>query len=338
MASRKSLDLTAELQALRRLQLKRIADIEARELPTLPPDKQLELEGFQSIESMADLEKAQKAFGELSLDVRFYLTQLGKRTVVKAPYYFSDLPTWLNLETWKPKDALLLLSGISPNAAKVDWTYENFMGVQIEYPRIKAATDLTSVDDVYDIPERDAWDDDIRATESHIKSKGDAMAAEERSLFEFELQRLKGYRDTPVIKERAEELHHRSNILAALSRQWFSGDHDAEKRYSPEHYLGWAAARGYEPEWYDWALSQGLIDAHEGVYRQPFFDPDSPDYPELLHIAVNAWQEARKGGVGTPKQRIERFLQERYSAVPPTTREMIAQLVNWHRTGGRPKS
>ena len=140
-----------------------------------------------------------------------------------------------------------------------------------------------------------------------------------------------------VVVRREKTMLHRSNILAGLSKRWFSGDHDVAARNFPSHFIGWAAARGFYPEWFEWAKSSELIDASEEVYRAPFFDPDQPDYPVLLHIAVRAWEAARVGGTGTPKQRIERFVSERYPALKATTRELIAQIANWERTGGRPR-
>ncbi len=71
-------------------------------------------------------------------------------------------------------------------------------------------------------------------------------------------------------------------------------------------------------------------------FEAPFFDADSPDYPELLAIATRAWEYARKGTSGTPKQRVLEFLADRYSSLPQGSRDAIAQVVNWHRAGGRP--
>jgi hypothetical protein len=220
----------------------------------------------------------------------------------------------------------------------VDWSYENFLGAEVHEPRIRAGNCLNAIHGRYDLPDRNSWDDEIRDVQKQIREGEGTLDDKQMGALKTILESLLGCRDSPVLVKREEELRTRSKLLAVLSRHWFSGDHDAEKRYSPEHYLGWAEARGFKPEWLEWAHEQGLIDAHEAVFRQPFFDPDSEDYPELLHIAVNAWQEAKIGGAGTPKQRIERFLEERYPTLPPTTRSLISQVANWQRTGGRPKT
>jgi hypothetical protein len=74
----------------------------------------------------------------------------------------------------------------------------------------------------------------------------------------------------------------------------------------------------------------------DSPFEAPYLDADAPDYPALLHIALQAWEHARKGGNGTPKQRVIAFLAERYESLPQNSRDAIAQVANWHRAGGRP--
>ena len=74
----------------------------------------------------------------------------------------------------------------------------------------------------------------------------------------------------------------------------------------------------------------------DDVQDAPFFDADAADYPELLHIAVRAWEHARQTSAGTPKQRVLDFLADRYPLMPQSSRDAIAQVVNWQRSGGRP--
>jgi hypothetical protein len=124
MVVRRRFELDAELEAL-----KELADDERRRalegpLLDLTPEQDRELQEFQAL----SLKEAQSRHKELSKEVSMQLTLLGIRERASAPYWFSDLSKWLGFETWKPKDALLLLSGVSPTAAIVDWTFENFMG------------------------------------------------------------------------------------------------------------------------------------------------------------------------------------------------------------------
>lgn len=332
--ARGDIDLEYELWALSRMAAEERRRVTEGGLPTLSKAHRDILANFKKL----NIQEAGEVHKTLPLEVGMYLTLEGLREVAKSPYHFSSLRDWLGLETWQPKDALFLLAGICPDAAIVDWSYKNFMGASVEKVRIRAATCLNAIHDRYDIPERDSWDDQIHDVQEKLRVHAGELDEREKADLLLELSQLRKLRDGETVVGRQAEFDLRSKMLGTLSRHWFSGDHDAERRYSPEHFLGWAAARGFKPEWYEWALAQGLIDSHAEVYREPFFDPDSEDYPALLHIAVNAWQAARKERDGTPKQRIERYLQDRYPNVPPTTRELIAQLVNWRRTGGRPRS
>lgn len=334
MAARRQFELEADLAALRKFAEDEKLRVEETPLPALSAEQQQQLDEFQSL----PLEAAQERFKQLPLELKMHLSLVGTRAVAGDPYSYSDLSRWLGFETWKPRDALLLLAGVSPTAALVDWTYENFMGAQIDRPKIRAASDLDAVYDHYDVPSPSDWSEDIADIKKRLRVEANVLTDDERDKLEAEMRSLEKLRDDPSTVRRAAELRHRSNILAALSDQWFSGDHDPEKRNTPEYFIAWADTRGFRPEWFEWARSRGLVDEHDAVYRAPYFDPDSDDYPELLHIALRAWEETRAGGEGTPKQRIDRFLQERYPSLRPTTRELIAQVANWQRTGGRPKA
>lgn len=334
MALRRLFDLGAELDALRRLADEERLRVNEAPLMDLSPEHERQLREFQ----LLSLEEANLRHKDLAKEVLMQLTLLGIRERAKDPYRYSDLSEWLGFETWKPKDALLLLAGVSPSAAIVDWTYENFMGAVVDRPRIRAASDLNAIYDDYDLPERSSWSDDIARIKKKLRAKDEPISEAERSELTQQLASLEKLRDGPELIRRESELRHRSHILGVLSSQWFSGDHDAERRHSPEHFIGWAGARGFRPEWYEWAKTNGLIDASETIFSAELFNPDAEDYPELLHIAVRAWEFARSGTAGTPKQRIQAFLSDRYPKLPATTREFIAQVANWQRTGGRPKT
>lgn len=83
------------------------------------------------------------------------------------------------------------------------------------------------------------------------------------------------------------------------------------------------------------SFERRVLDA-DSLQDAPFFDADANDYPYLLHVAVRAWKYARQTSSGTPKQRVLGFLESNYSNLPQGSRDAIAQVVNWQRTGGRP--
>lgn len=330
---RRMLDLSSELEALQKFFESEGARANERESGPLSLEEQAAVDEYNACR---DASAIHDLYLRLPLKVQLNLIRDGMKEIARDPYSHSKISEWLSLETWLPKDALLLLAGIDPSGAVVEWTYENFMGVQIDNPRISVANDLNSIHDDYIIPPPDAWDDDITALKKKIRKGQNLLPPDQLAELEGQLARLEGHVQDESVQRRARQLKLRSKILSTLSKAWFSGDHDAEKRYSPEHYVGWAAVRGYEPEWYGWAVERKLLDPHEGVYRAPFFDADAPDYPELLHIAVRAWDAARLEERGTPKQRVLKYLSENHPKLSTTTREAIAQVANWQRTGGRP--
>jgi hypothetical protein len=109
-------------------------------------------------------------------------------------------------------------------------------------------------------------------------------------------------------------------------------------QYPPVRFLAWARSINFKPDWFEWASQKGVLPDELNPTAAPFFDADSPDYPELLAIAVRAWDYARSATEGTPKQRIERFLSERYAHLTESARGSIASVANWQKAGGRPRS
>ena len=113
MVVRKQFSLSIDLDALRRSSQEERQRALASPLISLSPEHERELEEFQSL----SIEEAQERHKSLSKEVMFQLSLLGTREQAEDPYWFSDLPKWLEFETWKPRDAMLLLSGVSPAAA-----------------------------------------------------------------------------------------------------------------------------------------------------------------------------------------------------------------------------
>ena len=102
------------------------------------------------------------------------------------------------------------------------------------------------------------------------------------------------------------------------------------------------------PKFITWCVQTGVpVSSALQTIAQPImgppvgwegFDLDSPTYPELLDIALQAWRWASKTApeVQNPKQFIFDFLDEHYSGLPKATRNHIATVCNWKKTGGRP--
>jgi hypothetical protein len=272
----------------------------------------------------------------LSLEDQMWLTMKGMAERRQDPFHFSNLPDLLELETWKPREALLILSGVDPGAAMLDWSYENFLGAEIHKPRIRRATWFADYGDHYDWPLMSDYGKSPREQRKEIEE----ARASGKDVREAEawLRDMERWGNDDTTKFVTEMLSLRSSMLHHLSRRWFTADHDPEAKHSPEFFIRWAEARGFVIEWANWARERGFIEIEPISTSPPPFDADSEDYPELLHIAVRAWEHARQTEGGTPKRRIIEFVEKRYPGVSEGARDAIALIANWQKVGGRPKS
>lgn len=284
-------------------------------------------------------EKGEIGRKDLPLEVSFFYVMRQKKAQAADPFAHSRLPEVLELETWRSQDAMLILAGVDPFAIVMDWSYENFMGAEIDMPRIRHATCFCDIEDLYDYPVPSDCERTPTELERLIaKAKKDNESEEILKSLERELVDSKQWHEDETSLYKAEVLRMRSNLVGILNRRWKSGDHDPEQRRSPEFFVRWAETRGFEIEWASWARDRGYLETDPPATEAPYFDADSENYPELLHIAVRAWDYARKQTGGTPKKRVSDFVADRYPHVSEGARDAIALIANWQKAGGRPKS
>lgn len=282
--------------------------------------------------------KGDSSYSSLPMDAKMWLSMKGLAEQRKNPLHFSDLGNLLELETWKPRDAMLILAGVDPSAALVDWSYENFLGAEIEKPKIRRATWFSNPSDTYDWPLTTDFEESPSELMLKIRRARASKQDDVVQKLEEELRKVNRMANDPTACYVQEMLDLRSEMLHHLSRRWFTADHDPETKHSPEYFVRWAEARGFVIEWASWARNSGYIDTDPPATSPPFFDADAEDYPKLLHIAVRAWDHARQGSQGTAKQRISAFLQERFPDLSASEREAIAMIGNWQKAGGRPRN
>jgi len=257
----------------------------------------------------------------------------------KDPFQYSRLPETLELETWTPESALLILAGVDPFAAIFDWSYENFMGAEIHEPKIRHAACFGDRSDLYDYPIVDDFAHSPSELRRMIKSaEKEGGSEDDMKRLRKDLEDVERWSKDEISQFKTRVLSLRAKMLGVLKRRWDSGDHDATQRQSPVFFVRWAEKRGFEIEWAEWARKHHLLPEGQAAETQPYFDADSEEYPELLHIAVRAWEHARTGHGGTPKQRINAFLEVRYAAIPKDARDAIARVANWQKKGGRPSN
>jgi hypothetical protein len=237
-----------------------------------------------------------------------------KRSV--NPYAESNLAYWLKLDTWSYEEGIFLLAGIDPRSV-----HSIFLD---SFPDFSDALPL-SCDSLLLQSERDF--------------------VEDRSNYPCNAESYRTYRQLADTKD--QKVDSLKQLVASLDFKLKSSliglgspaptSHSQTKRYTLSQFLNWAATESFKPEWLDWAVQQGYVEAGGSATEAPFFDADSDDYPELLHIAVRAWESAKSGVGYTPKQRILAYLSERYPSLSDDARNAIATVANWKKTGGRPK-
>jgi hypothetical protein len=278
-------------------------------------------------------------YSDLSLGAQMHVVASSMLDRKREPFLYSELPRWLEMETWSPADGLLILAGVDPHAAIIDWSYENYMGATIDTPIIRHANWFSSTADLYDYPI--SLDHKYTAKElARMIDSATASGANSREIkiLSEELDELQRWNADETSQFKIQVLRLRAEMVGILKRRWDSGEHDSAQRRSPEYFIQWAEKRGFLIEWAVWAREKGYINVAPPASDPPYFDADSEDYPELLHIAVRAWEHAKQTSGGTPKQRISNFVSERYPHVSDGAKEAICLIANWQKSGGRPKT
>ena len=278
-------------------------------------------------------------FNAMPLEAQMYCSSKSIVERRKDPFTYSELPDLLDLETWKPEEALQILAGIDPHAAILDWSYENFMGAEIYEPKIRHANCFADKSDLYDYPVESDFIYSVSELKGMIRSHEEkGSSKEEMARLLKDLEEADRWKNDETSQFKTSVLALRAKMLGILKRKWDSGDHDPTQKHSPVYFVRWAEKRGFKIEWTEWARKHALLAEGESAETPPYFDADSEDYPTLLHIAVTAWEYARKTTGQTPKQRILSYLSERYPLLKEASREAIATVGNWQKAGGRPKT
>ena len=79
----------------------------------------------------------------------------------KDLYTYSSLPQYFQLDTWSVTEGILLISGINPDEALIDFSQCNELGAQTNKVKIKAAQPLNIIQDIYDYLNRPGFTGDL---------------------------------------------------------------------------------------------------------------------------------------------------------------------------------
>lgn len=143
------------------------------------------------------------------------------------PYSHSELGHWLKLESWTDQEGLLLLAGVCPTGADIQWEgYKNLGGVLLDRPKINNALLLNELPSFYF----------IRCDDKSEKS--------------VEWGNL--------VREKTHKLNAIESRLEWIKRLWDSCKHKGE-RHSPSYFIDWAVRKKIHVDWLDWAHNEGLI-------------------------------------------------------------------------------
>ncbi|MDD5387879.1 MAG: hypothetical protein PHD37_00930 [Gallionellaceae bacterium] len=155
--------------------------------------------------------------------------------------YDTELREWLELDTWAVDEGLLLLMGISPEGASVEWDgWQREDGGKINRVHIRNArllsepiTYLSITSPTVDLTKVSQIDDDVFI--------GGHFVANEQQL------------------EKQEFLRGIEEQLTRARRLWVSGPH-GDSRYPVTHFMEWAEQKGISIPWLDRANEIGLLD------------------------------------------------------------------------------
>jgi hypothetical protein len=144
-----------------------------------------------------------------------------------------------------------------------------------------------------------------------------------------------------------------------LRRIYWSGQHDEEMQ-SPASWIAWARRKRLRIPWLEWAERSHLLpndpanpSGESQRSAQPEAsaafapvsatavqsDPDHPNWPEELGIALTAWRAAinRKDAIQRPASFIRDWLRTHYPKLSDAARDRIATVANWDKSPGASK-
>jgi len=240
-------------------------------------------------------------------------------------YYSSYLTEWLELDTWFVLDALLLLSGISPSGADVDFTgYKNFMGIWINDVKIRNVQPLDENDYFYIIPfDRETIKDEGWEKNEEIINKEKMLAT-----LEIKFRKIK-------------------RLWDSRKENWMNSHDYPQERNPIRYYINWAKEKKITIPWLNWAIEHKLYidyiendDAPISKNILPYLDKKHNFYAKELQIAVEAWtalyekQPPTQVPKGGHKNYINRWLQENYPELGQRAIERISTVINPNPKGG----
>lgn len=206
------------------------------ELKSMISEERKTGETLKSVKSISDApvsDSAQDIDAEFEKTLAEYLSKDSPEAYLAN----SSLSKWLKKEKWKIKEGLLIISGIDPETAKVEW------------PESGKDEPIKTV---------------LKFGHAFVKSdKFNRRPALNRPHAELD-ERLLDSEKERFIAECSEVLHHNHDI-------WLRSDHEAlaGKDYIPiAYFLKWADSKKIKVDWLEWANKAGLCTEKQPEHLQ----------------------------------------------------------------------
>ena len=186
-------------------------------------------------------------------------------------YESSCIEFYLGLDNWEVKEGLLLLCGIEPQGAVINYGYENSFGAWIDQVVIHHAR-FIGMTDIYEIPSSDdvmGWlhecneeyqanhQDLIDPSGKNYQIQSCYSATKELDALYAEYGIYENLLNNKYFNQVWEIRSHFAKRLSRYRLMWKSGRH--EDRNPPDYYIDWVLNQGHKIPWLEWAISKGLL-------------------------------------------------------------------------------
>ncbi|HUV23093.1 MAG TPA: hypothetical protein VMZ32_14950 [Gammaproteobacteria bacterium] len=186
-------------------------------------------------------------------------------------YESSCIEFYLGLDNWEVKEGLLLLCGIEPQGAVINYGYENSFGAWIDQVVIHHARFIGRTD-IYEIPSSDdvmGWlhecneeyqanhQDLIDPSGKNYQIQSCYSATKEQDALYAEYGIYENLLDNKFFNQVWEIRSRYAKRLSRYRLMWKSGSH--EDRNPPDYYIDWVLNLGHKIPWLEWVKSEGLL-------------------------------------------------------------------------------
>jgi len=184
----------------------------------------------------------------------------------KHSYLDTDLPDYLAMDMWSAEDGLLLIAGLSPKGAIVDWGYKNDIGENVDYAIIRQAQPLDGESWVFTVSTKRELAVEMQALKQYLSiRKALAVDLPADSPMTVELRKKKarlGMLETMYDSERSQiaesSKESYESTLTQVWRNWEKIDHDG-LQHEKQVFVLLARGSNVKIEWLAWAIENGYL-------------------------------------------------------------------------------